>query len=290
MNTTNTNFSVLMSVYTKDNPDYLLQALNSLTEQTLKPKELVLVIDGPIPLTLQTVIEQWTETQIFQIKQVKLEKNQGLGLALAQGLEQCSYQLIARMDSDDICLNNRFERQYAYMQKHPEISVLGGFIAEFETSPDEIQSLRKVPLTQAQITSAAKYMSPMNHVAVMFKKDAVLAAGNYQHCLFFEDYDLWVRMLMQGAQMANLDDVLVYVRTGAHMLRRRRGWFMLKQWFSFIRRLRAEKFISRSYALYLMIARTVVCFLPLSLLKLAYRYIRRCRDFSAADRLNMRKL
>lgn len=272
-------FSVLMSIYEKDDPHYLQQAFESISQQTLLPREFVLVVDGFISNALKKIIDDWMLHNPIEIKKICLQKNHGLGLALGKGLLHCSYDLVARMDSDDVCVSNRFEKQYKYMCSQTQISICGGYIGEFYDSIDSIRTIRRVPLSFPAISKAAKYMSPLNHVTVMFRKNDVLAAGNYRDCLLFEDYDLWVRMLMKGFQLSNIPEILVYVRTGRTMLERRRGLFLLKRWIAFNNSLRKIRFISFSYYLYSTLLHGVACLLPTKLLGFMYLFARRYRNF-----------
>lgn len=217
------NFSVLMSVYAKEKPEYLDLSLNSLVTQTLMPKEIVIVKDGVLPSELDEVIHKYVQKYPDLFKIVALKINQGLGNALNIGLQYCDYELVARMDSDDISLPNRFEKQIYYLHKNPEISVLGAYIDEFENEPTNITSVRKVPISHDEIFKVAKRRNPLNHMTVVFRKEFVMAAGGYRHFLWNEDYYLWVRMLNKGYKFANLPESLVLVRAGDDLFKRRGG-------------------------------------------------------------------
>ena len=216
-------FSVLISSYCKDVPAELALALKSIwDDQTVKPSEIVIVKDGPLTEELDSVIDGFAQTA--PVKIVPLPENRGLGLALAEGITHCTFDYIARMDSDDISLPDRFERQVAFMEQNPDISICGGMIQEFCGSPDNITSKRTLPQTDAEIRHFCKWRSPFNHMTVMYRKQAVIEAGNYQHFLSYEDYWLWARLLKNGCKTANLPDILVDVRAGQGMLVRRKGW------------------------------------------------------------------
>lgn len=217
-------FSVLMSVYHKDNPIWLKEALESVLNQTRKPKEVVVVCDGPLTKELEEVLAQYTG----RINLHRLAKNCGLGEALRQGVEKCSCPLIARMDSDDISLPDRFEKQLAYFEKHPKTSVLGGWIQEIDGKDLTPVAIRQVPLTDREIKKFLKTRTPFNHVTVMFKKDAVMEVGNYQPFHFIEDYYLWARMTAKGYHFANLKDILLNVRVDKAMYGRRGGFKYFK--------------------------------------------------------------
>lgn len=217
-------FSIITSVYKNDKPDYVRVALDSmLVEQSVKPTEIVLVRDGLVPVTLEAVLNEY-ETRypdVFNI--IRLEQNGGLGNALKLGVENAKYDIIARMDSDDICLSNRFELQLKYMELHPNVDIIGGQMTEFIDKPDNIIGKRIVPCTNDEIYNFMKNRCALNHVTVMFRKETVLKAGNYQDWFWNEDYYLWVRMMMNKCVFANLSDVLVNVRSGADQYARRGG-------------------------------------------------------------------
>ena len=217
----NFKFSVLMSVYRKENFEYFQTALDSVINQTLQPDEIVIVEDGKLTDELYKVIETYKNKypQLFKI--VQLETNQGLGKALQIGVKNCTYDLIARMDSDDIALSERFEKQINFMREHLDIDVLGSSISEFEWNPENIISYRKLPIDHKDIYKFGQFRCPVNHMTIMYKKQAVLDVGNYQPFKNIEDYWLWGRMLKKGYKFANLPECLVNVRAGNAMLKRR---------------------------------------------------------------------
>ena len=216
-------FSVLMSVYAKDRPEWVRQALDSVLANTVKPTEVVTVIDGPIPPELQAVLTDFS-AKYPQVKLFPLEKNGGLGPALAYGLQQCSHELVARMDADDISLPDRFEKQLAYFAAHPETAVLGGQIQEIDGDSLQPVAIRTAPQTDREIKTYLRMRCPFNHMTVMYKKAAVLAAGNYQPFHLMEDYYLWARMAAKGYQMGNLPDIVLNARVDSAMYGRRGGY------------------------------------------------------------------
>lgn len=216
------NFSVCTSVYKNDNSNYVRIALNSITtEQTCQPSEVVLVVDGPVPGALSNVIKSYESSGGFHV--IWLPENRGLGNALKLGVENAKYPIIARMDSDDISAPDRFEKQLNYLEEHPDCDIVGGQMTEFIDHPDNIVGRRGVPLTNEDIYKYMKSRCGLNHVTVMFRKDAVLKAGNYQDWFWNEDYYLWLRMMIAGCKFANLPDTLVNVRVGKDMYARRGG-------------------------------------------------------------------
>jgi len=267
-------FSVLMSVYYKEKPEYLRQALESVLSQTCLPSQLILVKDGPLTPQLDAVIEEFSAgSPLFKI--IALEKNSGLGTALAKGVEASDYSLIARMDADDIALPHRFAEQIKLFQQNPDLSICGAQISEFDGDVTNILSKRVVPLTHEEILAYARRRNPFNHMTVMYKKEAVLRVGNYQHCPDFEDYYLWSRMLAQGAIAANHPDVLVYARTGTAMFRRRGGMRYCKNALSFRRLQRKTGLTSLFDQWYASCAHIAVSLMPGSLRGRVYKKLLR---------------
>ena len=161
-------FSVLMSVYKNDKPEFLYCAIKSVTLlQTLQPSEVILVIDGPISVELNNCIKMLME-EIPYIRPIRLLENKGLGNALYEGLLACSFEIVMRMDSDDISVPNRFEKQIRYMEMHPDVSVLGGQISEFIDTEDNVVGYRVVPQTPEEIAHVIKWRCPFNHMSVAF--------------------------------------------------------------------------------------------------------------------------
>ena len=217
-------FSVCTSVYKNDKPEYVRVALDSmLVRQSVKPSEIVLVQDGPVPDGLEKILTEYEGNYSGVIHVIRLEKNRGLGNALRLGVENAKYDICARMDSDDICMPDRFEKQLAYLETHPECDIVGGQMTEFIDTPDNIIGRREVPLTNEEIYEYMKSRCALNHVTAMFRKEAVMKVGNYQDWFWNEDYYLWVRMMLANCQFANIPDVAVNVRSGADQYARRGG-------------------------------------------------------------------
>ena len=217
-------FSVAMSVYKNDSPEHFDKALASITlEQTVKPDEIILVVDGPVPDEVNSVIDRYKSFYQDMFRVVRLEKNGGLGNALKLAVEKANNELIARMDSDDIALPTRFEQQLDCFEKEPKLDIVGGDITEFIGEPENIVGKRVVPELDSEIRSYMQTRCPMNHMTVMYKRSAVLKAGNYIDWFWNEDYYLWIRMQQTGCYFANTGTVLVNVRSGADMYQRRGG-------------------------------------------------------------------
>lgn len=218
------NYSVLMSVYYKEHPEYLRESMQSIYDQTIPTDDFVLVCDGPLPPALDTVITDMQKIFGSRLHVIRLLKNGGLGNALNVGMQQCKNNLVARMDSDDISRPNRCERQLAVFRDHPEFSLVSGIVEEFSDTIDHVTVRRIVPEQQADILAFAKKRNPFNHPCIMYKKSDVEAAGGYQDFYLLEDYYLWIRMLQQGFIGYNLQEPLLWMRAGSEMYKRRGGW------------------------------------------------------------------
>lgn len=226
-------FSVLISVYKNDDPVFLGEALKSIsTSQTVKPAQIVIVLDGPVSEEAHKIINDLIQKESkIEFTVVPLESNKGLAAALNVGIDYCKYEWIARMDSDDISLPDRFMKQVEYIEQNSDIDIVGGTISEFQNKPGDIHSERHVGLSQQEIEKMAKSRTPMNHVSVMYKKQAVINAGKYSEDFGkLEDYKLWVDMIANGTRMRNIDDILVYVRTGNGFIARRSSKREITDW------------------------------------------------------------
>ena len=217
-------YSVLMSVYHKEKPEYLKQAIESIQTQTISTNDFVLVCDGPLNEQLDGVIAAKQQEMGTTLNVVRLAKNSGLGNALNEGIKYCKNELVARMDSDDIAYPDRCEKQIAVFNTHSEVSICSGIVEEFTTDPNTVDTRRVLPETNAEIVEFAKKRNPFNHPCVMYKKSAVEAVGSYQDFYLLEDYYLWLRMLMTGYQGYNIQEPLLHMRAGSDMYLRRAGW------------------------------------------------------------------
>lgn len=216
-------FSVAMSVYKNDNPIFFDRALQSITEnQIVMPTEIVIIVDGPVDEKINAVIEKYSE-KYGNLNVIRLDKNAGLGNALKLAIENAKYELIARMDSDDVSAPDRFEQQLSFFENNVDVDVVGGNITEFIGEESNIVSTRAVPLKNEEIRKYMKTRCAMNHVTVMYKKSSVQAAGGYLDWFCNEDYYLWIRMWLDGAVFANIGSNLVNVRVGEEMYQRRGG-------------------------------------------------------------------
>lgn len=220
----NEKYSVLMSVYEKENPDHVSQSIDSMLSQTLSPDEIVIVKDGNLTEELDRVLQnyQLSYPAIFNI--VPLPKNVGLGRALNAGLKKCKNELVARMDTDDISIAERCEIQIQKFIENSELSIVGSNIDEFYDNPDEIVSSRIVPTKHKDILKFSKRRNPFNHPSVMYKKSDVIEQGGYGDFRRNQDLDLFVRMLNNGCFAENINQSLVLFRADKDNLKRRKSW------------------------------------------------------------------
>lgn len=223
-----TPFSVLMPVYDKERPERLAEAIDSVFQQTLPPTEVVIVEDGNLTAQLDRVIETAMQEHP-NIKIVKLDKQQGLAHALNEGLEHCTHELVARMDSDDISKPQRFEKQTALFETHPDIDVCSSSIDEFDGSTDKVIARRTMPEHHEAIYKYGKRRCPVNHPAVMYRKSKVLATGGYEG--YPEDVFLWFKMMMDGCRFYNFQESLLWFRWSPELYKRRGGWAYAKKEF-----------------------------------------------------------
>ena len=255
------HISVLISVYCKEKPDNLRQSLDSIFSQTMPPNEVVLVEDGPLTEALDEIIAIYSK-QHQELHVVKLPENVGLGLALKEGLKQCRNNLVARMDSDDISKPERLEKEFAYMEQHPETDVVGSWTDEFSENITQLITTRKVPETHEQLVSFSKKRNPMKHPTVMFRKKSVENAGSYQDCPLFEDYDLWIRMIHKNARFHNLQEPLLYFRLSKDFYNRRGGWNYIIKELNFQRSLHKNGHISLVTMMMNIVIRAILRMLP----------------------------
>lgn len=272
MNDSSRSFSVLMSLYYKEKPVFLDSCFASLANQLLFPTEIVCVFDGPLNAELEAVVLKWSEK--LNINIVRLPVNVGLGNALNKGLAHCSFDIVARMDSDDICLPERFQKQIPLFFNDKDLILLGSGIDEFEVCENTIKSVRKVPLSQAEIREYCKIKNPFNHMTVVFRKKEILSLGGYLHHFLMEDYNLWLRVIAKGYKVGNIDSSLVKARVGNGMVGRRKGINYIKsEWELFMlkKKLGFQSFFS-GICVFLM--RSVPRLLPKRMLSMLYNISR----------------
>ena len=271
--------SVIMSIYKSDVPEYVRIALDSLLNQTRLPDEIVIVADGPVPAELEQVVKSLTpspspkgegnkdgegdlkpETRDLKpiVTYLPQEQNGGLGEAMRIAVEAAKYPYLARMDSDDICLPDRFEKQMKCFEEDPELSIVGGMITEFDGEPENIIAERILPLDDAGIKKMMRGRCAVNHVTVIFKKEDLLKSGNYQPFWKQEDHYLWARMMEHGCKFRNIPDIVVNVRSGRDQLARRGGWRFYKSVVRVFWYMYKHKLISFGYFLYICAVRGIV--------------------------------
>ena len=270
------NFSLLMSVYNKENPNFFDSALESnLINQTLKPNEFVLVCDGPLNDEIDAVIEKYVSLFPEIMAVYRLPKNEGLGKALNFGIEKCRNEIIVRADSDDISAFNRFEKQMAFLEKNKDIAVFGSSIEEFIDDYTKSEHSKKMPLTDSEIRNYIKRRNPINHMTVVFKKSMIEKIGSYMPMPYLEDYYLWVRAAAGGYKFANMEESLVYARVGNGMIKRRGRKEQISGWKTIGKYMLEKKMITKAEYIQNVIAINFFVHMPSSLKELSYRFVLR---------------
>lgn len=271
------NYSVLMSVYYKENPEWLDIAIKSMLAQTFLTNDFVIIKDGPLTSELDSVISKYQRKypDIFNI--VALEKNVGLGPALKIGVENCKNEWIARMDSDDYSIPTRCEKEIKKIIEDNTLDIIGSNIAEFIDDIKNVQAYRILPEKNDEIYKYARRRNPFGHPSVMLRKSKIIEAGNYREYYLCEDYDMWIRMIEKKARCYNIQDVLVYMRVSKDFYKRRGGIKYLKS----ILRFKKEQYLKGFYSLKDFIisssAHIIMCLLPNKLRDFLYRKILRNR-------------
>ncbi|EMJ7519615.1 MULTISPECIES: glycosyltransferase [Providencia] len=270
------NFSVLLSIYKNENSDFLNQSLLSImVEQSYIPTEVILVKDGPLTPELDNEIIYWKKKFPHILKVIPLKENVGLGNALNEGLKHCTYDWVFRMDTDDYCDQERFQKQITFIQSHSDIVLLGTCTEEFDISMSKSIGFRIVPSSHQEICNYIKRRNPFNHMTVAFNKEIIQHVGGYQHHLYMEDYNLWIRVISAGYKVANLQDCLVRVRGGDSMVKRRKGITYIKSEFQ-LAKLKIEKKIDTPLNSYLNFTlRSIPRLLPTSILSKIYKKLRK---------------
>lgn len=260
-------FSVLISIYHKEQPEHFNMCMQSIWDhQTLEPSEIILVEDGPLTPELDLVILQWKEKLGEVLKITKLTQNVGTGKAKNIGLEQCTYEIICIVDTDDISVTDRFEKQINELMLDPELVVLGGQITEFIEDIDSPSGMRRVPLKNLELCNYAKRQSPFNNMTIAYRKTKIIEVGGYQHHLWMEDYNLFLRVIARGYKIQNLPDVLVYARIDNGMHARRKGYEYIKSEKQLLNLKKELKLQSSIHANMLFLIRSAFRLIPSSVL------------------------
>ena len=268
-------FSVLMSLYIKEKPEYLRLAIDSMLGQTVAPDEIVIVEDGPLTDALYAVLKVYKERFPQIIRTVRNEKNLGLGLALNVGLKECRNELVARMDTDDISKPDRCEKQLAVFTENPELSIVGSFVDEFSENPEKIISTRTVPVSSDEIYQFAKKRSAFNHPAVMYRKSKVLEFNGYANLRRNQDVDLFGRMLFGGCKAQNVPESLLLFRSNNDLAKRRKSWENTKSYIDTIGNFRKMGYSSFSDYIVVAVAQIGVFLMPTVLQHWVYKHFLR---------------
>jgi len=268
-------FSVLMSIYYKEKPEYFNRAMKSIwDEQSVKPDEIILVQDGILTVELDEVIKIWKEKLGDVLEIIPLDKNLGLGDALNEGIKYCSNELIARMDTDDISLPNRFEKQLDIF-KNNDIDVCSSWVSEFDNDENCVVSYRKVPEKNDDIISYTKIRNGINHPAVMYKKLVLERVGGYKKMMWFEDYYLWVRIILNDGKFYNLQEPLVNMRAGYGQLERRSGINYMLNELNFLYELKKLHFFNWFDFSISIIIKLPIRIMPKKIIKYIYKFMRK---------------
>ena len=273
-------YSILMSVYYKENPEWLQYSIESMLKQTVPASEFVLVEDGQLTPELYSVIDKYEKenTGLFNI--IKLEENVGLGPALRIGVEKCKNEYIARMDSDDYSVENRIEKQFEIYEKYPDLGLVGSNVEEFMNTIDNVNCHVILPEYQDEIFKFSKRRCPFRHPSLLYKKSEVLKAGNYRKYYLFEDYDIYVRMLRAGCKCYNIQEPLVYMRIGEDFFKRRGGIKYLKSIMKFKNEQLKIGYFSFGDYIRTTVPHIVVCLMPNGLRDWVYRNLLRKRKMN----------
>ncbi len=281
-------YSVLIPLGHMEPPAHVRQCLQSIVGQTAPPREIVFVCDHVTPTPLLDVIRECLagkEIKYFSVDCTDLHREgKQLGAILARGVEKCSYELIARMDADDIAPRDRCALQLAEFRKNPSLALVGGVAAEFTDSSDRVVSYRRLPEDSIAIARFAKYRNPFNHSSVMFRRSVVLNVGNYSPTLKgCEDYDLWYRIIAAGEKVINLPQILLYSRVGIDLTRRRRNPQNTVSAFEVKRRMLQDGFITRAQYIISGAAILFLRYAPETVVKHFYAWVLRTQDYSTTN-------
>ena len=263
------SFSVLLSVYNKEDPKYLEKALDSIYKaQACKPSEIILIKDGELTYALnETIVKKVKEIKVLKVFGYK--KNKGLGYALNFGLKKCSNEFVFRMDCDDISHPLRFKKQLKFLKKKG-IAIVGTQIEEFNFYPGDLKRYRKVPITSFEINKKKTFKNPFNHMTVGFKKSVVESVGGYKEVNNYEDYFLWLRVLKNHSGY-NINIPLVYARVGNDMIGRRYGYSIFINEIKFQNLIFKKKLITKIHYYLNLIMRAMPRLLPKPFISFLYK-------------------
>ena len=264
-------FSVLISIYHKEQPQHFHACMESIWDhQTLRPSEIIMVEDGPLTPELDQVIAQWQAKIGDILKITQLAQNVGTGKAKNIGLQQCSHEIVCIVDTDDISVPDRFEKQIKVFTEDSELVILGGQITEFVKDVNSPSGMRKVPLSHDALRKYAERQSPFNNMTIAYRKTKILEVGGYQHHMWMEDYNLFLRVIAKGYKIQNLEDVLVYARIDNGMHARRKGIEYIKSEKQLLNLKKELKLQNPIHANMLFLIRSAFRLMPSSLLGTIY--------------------
>ena len=260
-------FSVLISIYYKELPEHFNACMTSIwDDQTLKPSEIIMIEDGPLTSDLNMMISHWQAKLGDILKITKHPQNVGTGKAKNIGLQKCSNEIVCIVDTDDISVTYRFEKQINELMLDPELVILGGQITEFIENIDSPSGMRRVPLKNLELCNYAKRQSPFNNMTIAYRKTKIIEVGGYQHHLWMEDYNLFLRVIARGYKIQNLPDVLVYARIDNGMHARRKGYEYIKSEKQLLNLKKELKLQSPIHANMLFLIRSAFRLIPSSIL------------------------
>lgn len=265
-------FTVLLPVYIKNKPLEFKKSLKSITNQSLKPNELIILIDGPILKEIENYIK-FQKKKFHFIRVLKFKKNRGLGIVLNIGVKKSKFDYIARCDSDDISYKNRFKKQFLFLLKNQDIDVLGSNV--LEKNSENVTKIRRVSKMDSEIKKKILFRNPINHPSVIFKKKVIIKCGNYEKIEFFEDYYLWFKVMNGGYKFYNLQENLVEMKVDENFYKRRSGILYYNNYYSFLKRLFDKKYINFFVFLINLIFRIPIVFLSRNQLKILYNTLLR---------------
>ena len=267
-----------MTVYQKDNPDFVKLSIDSMLNQTVKTDDFVLVCDGPLTLELTDLIDKYKQSNPSLFNVIYLKENVGFGKALKTGLIECKNELIARMDDDDISINARCEKQLELFNRFPQLSLIGSYMDEFEDDYNNPIRIKEVPCDYSEIKKYARRRNPFNHSSVMFKKSAIIAVGNYSEMRTNQDIELWMRFLNNGFVGYNIPESLVLFRFDKNTYKRRKEWKNIKLMIDVWKGFRKNKYCSYSDYLFVYWSQIAIFLMPSFILKWLYKKNRKSKN------------
>ncbi|MEG1506758.1 MAG: glycosyltransferase [Bacilli bacterium] len=258
----NLEYCFLMSVYRMENPDYLVKSIDSMLFQTITAKKIVIVEDGELTESLEKIIMSYETRFPYKFLIIRRKENKGLGFSLNEGLQYCETELIARMDSDDICFKERCEKQLKRFNEVQELAILGTQIREFEEEVKNVKKQRMVPLDYPRIVEFSHRRSPFNHPTVMFKKSIILKYGGYPPVKRKEDLKLFIEVVNDKNYCENLPDILLNYRSNSDNYKRRKTWVNCKEYIEIMNNFYKRKIINSFDYVYVVSGQLIIFLMP----------------------------